>query len=205
MMKTVNTLFSLNFYILFSTSLAYNLIQFKKSADFSLLASKHRASYGSFIDRLDSKKIKKIDNFQKTLDIDVENLKEVESKFQSGDDLRKSRNRDLNEVKRDQKEVVRFSPLVPKSKRSKEDIDLILKCLNTSYGYPTTLEELTDDERVGLINWEEFDKAALQLIENYSDKQVQTKIKNWIIFHRRKNDIRFEIHEWIWKPRIKRK
>ena len=72
--------------LLLFKSFHYNKLFIKRN-NFSLFVSKHRASYGSFIDRLDPKKVKKIDNFQKTLKIDINELKEEEeiSKYKSGD------------------------------------------------------------------------------------------------------------------------
>ena len=60
--------------------------------------------------------------------------------------------------------------------------------MNESIGKSKSLGELTDDERVGLINW-----AKVEKLMTTTDESEMKKIRNWVNFHRSKNDIQFSI------------
>ena len=60
-------------------------------------------------------------------------------------------------------------------------------------------EELTDEERVGVVNWDEFSKIAMTDITGYAeDLKFQRKLISWIQYHIRKGDILFKETKWVW-------
>ena len=159
-----------------------------------IFASKHHASYGVFIDSMDVLKEQKITNFQKQFNLE-DNFDDEVSEFKSGTDLRKNRFRDLQAVKSLQSPV-KIQVVPHTSKRSNEEIDTIVTCLNLSYGMKER-SELSEEERVGLIDWEKFDEIASDRIGS-EYLSSRTKLKNWILFHRKKNDISFQQDKFVW-------
>jgi hypothetical protein len=63
-------------------------------------------------------------------------------------------------------------------------------------------EELSDEQRVGVIDWSIFDMHAEELSADYAleESRVRTKVMSWINYHRRKKDIRFEYDVWVFDP-----
>jgi hypothetical protein len=117
----------------------------------------------------------------------------------TGNDLRKNRNKDLKTVKRDQPKVLR--PIGKVSNWNQTDIDLVITSLNLSYG-DKSREELTATQRVGLINWVDFNKFVSIDKEGYEeDERLQHKFTTWTAYHVKKGDIKFLFDKWIWKPR----
>mmetsp|Transcript_9872 Transcript_9872/g.13516 ORF Transcript_9872/g.13516 Transcript_9872/m.13516 type:complete len:194 (-) Transcript_9872:27-608(-) len=162
-----------------------------------LYVSKHHASYGVFIDSMSSLKNKKIVNFQNNFDINK--IEKAVDNFQSGLDLRKSRNRDLNEVLKTQEPVIPFQEPIRNPKKSSEEIKSIIECLNQSYGMKER-EELNSEERVGLIDWSKFDSIAESAFGPlYHEGNFKVKLTNWIKFHRKKGDIVFDTNQFVWK------
>ena len=163
-----------------------------------LFASKHHASYGVFIDSMDVLKEQKITNFQKQFNLEEGTFDDEVSSFKSGPDLRTSRFRDLEEVKSLQSPV-KIQVESRTSKNTKEEIDNIIACLNLSFGMKER-SELSDEERVGLIDWEKFDEIASKRIgsEYLSAPGFRTTLKNWIQFHRKKKDISFQQNIFMW-------
>ena len=81
-----------------------------------------------------------------------------------------------------------------------EVIANIIKCLNLSYGNKPR-EELSNEQRLGIVDWSEFDIYAEDTLNNYDDMKGREKIISWIKFHIRKRDIRFHYDAWIWDPK----
>ena len=174
---------------------AYTLNKILEIRCSPLFVSKHHASYGVFIDSMDVLKEQKITNFQKQFNLEEDNFDEEVSSFKSGTDLRKNRFRNLQEVKSLQSPV-KIHVVPHTSKKSYEEIDTIITCLNLSYGMKER-SELSEEERVGLIDWEKFDEIASdRLGSEYLSSSA--KLKNWILFHRKKKDISFQQNTFVW-------
>lgn len=85
-------------------------------------------------------------------------------------------------------------------KWSDTEIMAVIQCLNKSYKGKDR-SELTDEERVGLIDWLEFDLHASDLIDDYENDKTRKKVRSWIDYHRGKKEIMFDFDTWKWKPR----
>jgi hypothetical protein len=161
------------------------------------VAGRRQQQYGNFFDQENVDIKGKKSSFQKSLNIDIENLVESteSSGYQSGDDLRKARERDLKTVKKEQEPVIPDTSQERSTKKTNEEIDRVIDCLNQSMGKGKSVGELTDNERVGLIDWAKFDAAAQGVIPDYVERGMQNTTRNWVEFHRKKNDIKFNLFE----------
>jgi len=120
--------------------------------------------------------------------------------LEAGDDMRRKRNRDLKEVKENQGPVPNLQAPEKERNWSEEEIAAAIECLNRSYD-KRSREELSDEQRIGVIDWSLFELHAEELIEGFTTTQkVRTKVIGWINFHRKKKDIRFEHDTWVWDP-----
>ena len=159
-----------------------------------LNAGKHHARYGNFLDAVPRPKDPKMEEVYARLGIKEAT---ADSK-QTGDELRKSRTRNLK-IAQFEFPVVLDPPIIMQRKWSEEEINIALECLNLSYGKKSR-EELSESERVGVINWAEFDKHAIVLIKDYDTPLTQKKVSMWIKFHIKKRDVRFVVDTWMWSP-----
>ncbi|KAJ1429272.1 hypothetical protein B484DRAFT_449513 [Ochromonadaceae sp. CCMP2298] len=146
-----------------------------------------------------SKKDPKIKGFQSRVITDLDNIISDSNgeEYQSGAELRKNRNRDLKEVRNTQDKPVVFIDDRTYNK-SPEYIEAIIRILNQSYGSKSR-DELSEEERVGLIDWDKFDQEAGNVVESYLEGTTRSKIVHWVTFHRKKKDIVFEYDTWAWK------
>lgn len=163
-------------------------------------SSKLHAYKGNVFDQeqraVDMKKKKK---FQGGLNFDVgDTLDEADlEQYEKGDDLRSARERKLAVVVAEQPEVIPDTTQTRTAKKTQDEIDTIIECLNLSIGKEKSTAELSDTERVGLVNWEAFDGHATLLVGDYVSDAVGvatpslTKLRNWVEFHRKKKDISF--------------
>ena len=159
-----------------------------------LFAGKHHARYGNFLDAVPRPKDPKMEEVYTRLGI----KESTSDDKQTGDELRKNRTRNLK-VAQFEFPVILDPPIVMQRKWSDEEVSTAMECLNLSYGKKSR-EELTDSERVGVINWSEFDKHAANLINNYETPLTQKKVVTWIKFHIKKRDVRFVVDTWMWSP-----
>ena len=172
-----------------------------------MLTSTYRSA-GGYKDFSDYRVIdNKIIEFQKREVLDIESIMSDESlnTFKSGSDLRKERNRDLKAVKRDQQPKITNSLLDNKqSKKNKDEIDAIISCLNAAHQLKLPSASI-EEKTLGIIDWNLFDKVALDVITNYSEISIKNKLYNWIKFHLRKGDIAFDIVllSWSWTKKSK--
>jgi len=120
--------------------------------------------------------------------------------------LRRSRLRNLKEAKVQSDSIINVSPPpVTPRKWDEEDIANVVKCLNLSYGNRKR-EQLTDKQRLGIIDWAEFDLHAEQFIGGYNQDEspkVRGRVFSWVTFHVQKRDIRFNWDTWMWDPKPK--
>lgn len=204
-------------YIIFSYSLQFNSIHIRSSkvlnsiktkyqSNFILYVSKHRASYGQFLDTVPFKKISntKFDELKNNLDMKTLIKSQDENTSKTGKELRKDRERDLIEAKKNIP-VFDYSVSLPQRKFTNEQIALIIDILNKSYGNKTR-EELSEKERLGMINWLEFDNIACDIYPDYDndDGKIRKKLISWVRFHQEKREIKFEYDSWIWSPKNKK-
>jgi len=120
--------------------------------------------------------------------------------------LRRSRLRNLKEAKVQSDSVVNVPPppVMPR-KWGPEEVANVVKCLNLSYGNRKR-EELNDKQRLGIIDWAEFDLHAEQIIPGYNQEgntKVRSRVFSWVTFHIQKRDIRFNWDKWLWDPKPK--
>jgi hypothetical protein len=172
------------------------IISTKKQSRHSteLYAGKHHARFGNFLELVPRPKRPEMEELYSKLDIKEGTAEEM----MTGDDLRKSRTRNLKQAVFEFP-VVLPPPIVISGKWSEEEISVAMECLNLSYGKKKR-EELTDSERVGVIDWNEFDKHAINLIANYEIPLTKKKVTTWIQFHIKKRDVRFVTDTWMWSP-----
>lgn len=162
------------------------------------MARKHLAvTYGGFLDGLPRKRPKEMVEVAERLSIN----EDTQSGVVTGDDKRRERNRNLKQVTETQGPLPDLHPPAQKRKWTDLQISQAIECLNRSYGR-VARELLTDEQRVGVIDWPKFDTHAAQLIPGYSveGQRVRTKVVSWVAYHRRKKDIRFEVDRWIFDP-----
>ena len=198
----------LNFLLLFSliaNAFSFNLkFRFEKSLsskfNTALEVSKHRASYGQFLDTVPKKKDPKAEKLRASI-----NLKEILSNVQdtqTGAQLRSERERNLVIA---EKTIVSIDYTVPDKTRkwSKESIKEVIDTLNESYGHKSR-EEHNDNERVGMIDWDDFNTHGMMIISDYESSKTQKKVISWVKFHRQKRNIVFDHDKWIWTEKRKR-
>ena len=159
-----------------------------------LFAGKHHARYGNFLDAVPRPKDPKMEEVYSRLGI----KESTSDSMQTGDELRKNRTRNLK-VAQFEFPVILDPPIVMQRNWSEEEISTAMECLNLSYGKKSR-EELTDSERIGLINWSEFDKHAETLIKDYNIPLTKKKVVTWIKFHIKKRDVRLVVETWMWSP-----
>jgi hypothetical protein len=159
-----------------------------------LFAGKHHARYGNFLDAVPRPKDPKMEEVYERLGI----KESTSDSKQTGDELRKNRTRNLK-VAQFEFPVILDPPIVMQRNWSEEEISTAIECLNLSYGKKAR-EELTDSERIGVINWSEFNKHALTLISGYETPLIQKKVSMWVKFHIKKRDVRFVVDTWMWSP-----
>ena len=165
-----------------------------------LFARKHHARWGNFIDAIPRPANTKMDALYTRL-----SLKEKSgvASVQTGDDLRKTRTRDLKEAVLErpvEAELEMYPKFIPQRKWNTEEINVAIECLNLSYGKKTR-EELDQSQRLGVIDWEAFDVHGSVHIPDYESIQKRKKVYNWIKYHIKKRDIAFEFDTWKWAPR----
>ena len=163
-----------------------------------LYGSKHHARYGNFADSLPRTKSNKMKELETQL-----NIPKVEGDVTTGADLRRSRLRNLKEAQKAIPVIDYGSPEAKVRKWSDEEIERVIECLNLSYGKKKK-SELSDEERVGVINWENFDLHASSLIPDYTAlPRTRKNIISWILYHRKKMDIRYVEAKggWVFDPK----
>lgn len=163
-----------------------------------LFARQHKAvTYGGFLDGLARKRPKEMVDVGERLGIS----QDTQIGVATGDDKRKERNRNLKQVTETQGPLPDLHPPQQKRKWSDLQISQAIEALNRSYGR-VAREELTDEQRIGVIDWSKFDAHAGDLIPDYTAPglRTRTKVVSWVAYHRRKKDIRFEHDKWIWDP-----
>ena len=129
----------------------------------------------------------------------VENI-DLQEAVKTGAELRSSHIRNLKEAQKAIPVVEYRSPPGQTRNWSDEEINQAIICLNLNYGNKPR-EELSDEERVGLINWEVFDTHAATVIPNYTDERTRKKVISWILYHRKKMDIRYVNSQWVFDPK----
>jgi hypothetical protein len=159
-----------------------------------LFAGKHHARYGNFLDAVPRPKDPKMEEVYERLGI----KESTSDSKQTGDELRKNRTRNLK-VAQFEFPVILDPPIVMQRNWSEEEISTAIECLNLSYGKKAR-EDLTDSERIGVINWSEFNKHALTLISGYESPLIQKKVSMWVKYHIKKRDVRFVVDTWMWSP-----
>lgn len=166
-----------------------------------LFGKKHLASAGVFLDMFPRsvKLDKRAAKITKNLQVDIENI-EQETEILTGDELRSNRNRNLKEVKKELDEIAaKVGPVItriePKRKRTEQDILIIVNCLNEVIDKKGT--QLTEAERLGVYDPIEFDLVASVKIPEYNEKLAKNT-NSWIVYHRRKGDLRMKNGKWVW-------
>lgn len=183
----------------------------------TLWSIKHRGRVGAFIENLPQPTVLKgekkeiMDRLAPMLnEMDEEKVGKSSRKGPGargeGALLRRSRLRNLKEAKIQSDSIVNIPPppTTPR-KWSQEDIANVIKCLNLSYGNRKR-EELTDKQRVGVIDWSMFDLHAEQIIPGYNQEEtpkVRSRVFSWVTFHVQKRDLRFDWDKWIFDPKPK--
>ena len=175
----------------------------------ALGARKHLAvTYGNFLESIPRKKPKKLVELADRLGIDESVQAEGAA---TGDEQRRARTRDLKKVAETQPPLPNLHPPTARRKWTDEEVAVAIECLNRSYG-GRSREELSEEQRVGVIDWSLFDLHAEELIADYTLQggqgaegaegagKVRSKVMSWINYHRRKRDIRFEHDTWVWDP-----
>jgi hypothetical protein len=177
-----------------ATSFTFNTRSVRSSST-ALFGGSHRGRYGNFLDILPRPKDPKKEELLERLGV-----KDIEKRAPSatGQEKRKDRERDLK-IAKAETPVIEYPVPLKKRNWSDEEIDTVIDCLNLSYGNKKR-EELSDKERIGLIDWSEFDMHAEERISDYSTPQVRNKVVSWIKYHIKKKEIRFDYDEWIFSP-----
>jgi len=164
-----------------------------------LSARKHLAvTYGGFLDSFARPRPKKVVEIEERLGLDK--IKEITT--ETGKAQRSQRTRDLKKVVETQGPAPDLHPIKPKRKWADDEISAVIQVLNKSYDYKAR-EDLSDEERLGVIDWSAFDLHAEELIPSYNDEESKTrsKVKSWLAYHRRKGDIIFDKETWVFSPR----
>lgn len=165
-----------------------------------LFASKHKASSGIFLDTIKPARSLPDEKLLKELNLGSLIKSQQDLDAITGSELRKNRDRNLKNMQF----LPSFDYSVPRKTRNMPDEQImkIIQCLNLSYGGKSR-EELSDAERVGVINWADFDMHADEVIEGYAaeDEKLRKTLNGWIKYHRAKKDIVFDVDTWRWSPR----
>lgn len=157
-----------------------------------LHGSKHSGRYGSFIDTFPRPKNKKAEKLASEI-----NLPDKTIQTQNGADLRRNRERNLRTYKENNPYDVIRVPEVPMN-LPPETIFAIIKTLNLILNGKDRAE-LTDAERVGVINWSEFESISNIEIDGFeTDLKFRKKLLSWTRYHIRKRDIVFKDNMWLW-------
>jgi hypothetical protein len=207
-MKVIHSLFISVLIVLLSSIQSFQNLQLRYSVrkstsssetSFSqLFVSKHYARYGQFLDTVKRRK----DDREKLLNnvLSDDELKKYQREATTGDELKKAKERNLK-IAQKQIPTFDYGSSMKTRKWSQDQINDVIECLNRSYNGKER-SELTDEERVGVIDWFEFDKHADEVIESYADdEKLRKKVKSWVEYHREKKEIRFENDTWLWKAR----
>ena len=126
--------------------------------------------------------------------------------FETGDELRKSRERDLKlaKIELDQQQYIYSVPDGGTERKWPiERIDSVVNCLNLLYKYKMAKGPLSEEERAGLFDWKDFDDlieeagvlSHLVIDDNTSLERELEKVHKWISYHRIKGDISFDVDE----------
>lgn len=162
-----------------------------KKLSFSLFGSRHLGRYGSFVDTFQRPKNKQMDEMYKTLNLPA-------STDKNGAELKKGRERNLVKYKQENPYDVVRTPLKP-FKFDQSTVDGVLKTLNLIIN-GRDRSQLSDAERVGVINWFAFNEIANNEIEDFeSDAKMRDKLISWVKYHIRKGDIVFDLEKCVWK------
>ena len=157
-----------------------------------LYGSKHSGRYGSFIDTFPRPKNKKAEKLASEI-----NLPDKTIQTQNGADLRRNRERNLKTYKENNPYDVIRVPEVPMNMQP-ETVFAIIKTLNVILDGKDRAA-LTDAERVGVINWSEFDRIGKIEIDGFgTDIKFHKKLLSWTKYHIRKRDIVFKDNVWLW-------
>ena len=167
----------------------------------ALHARKHHARFGNFIDAVprpkDPKMLELIDK------LDLKKTEREQPATSTGADLRKTRTRDLKAAVLERPvelEKQMYPKLIPQRKWSAEEISDAIECLNLSYGKKAR-EDLTESERVGVVDWDKFDVHASVVVAGWESVQTRKKVYNWIKYHIKKREVLFEHDAWVWRPK----
>ena len=128
------------------------------------------------------------------------------NEFETGNELRKSRERDLKlaKIELDQQQYIYSVPDGGTERKWPiERIDSVIKCLNLLYKRKMAKGSLTEAERAGLFDWNDFDNLSdeagvlshLVIDETTSLKRELEKVHKWVSYHRIKGDISFDVDE----------
>lgn len=159
--------------------------------NFALYGSRHLGRYGSFVDTFQKPKNKQMDELYKNLEIPT-------STDKSGAELRRDRERNLVKYKQENPYDVIRTPLKPLN-FDQNTVNSVLKTLNMILN-GRDKSQLSDAERVGVINWFAFEEIANTEIEDFqSNPKMREKLISWIKYHIRKDDIRFDLESSVWK------
>jgi len=163
----------------------------KSTNNVCLYGSRHLGRYGSFVDTFQRPKDKKMADMYQSLNL-------APSTDKNGAELKKSRTRNLVKYKQENPYDVIRTQLKP-FRFDQSTIDGVLKTLNMILG-GRDRSQLSDAERVGVINWYSFDEIANKEIENFeTDGKMRDKLISWVKYHIRKGDIVFDLEKSLWK------
>lgn len=127
-----------------------------------------------------------------------QNLNLAPSTAKTGAELKKARTRNLVKYKQENPyDVVRtqLKPFI----FDQSTINGVLKTLNLILN-GRDKSQLSDAERVGVINWYSFHDIASVEIEDFdSDEKMREKLISWVKYHIRKGDIVFDLEKSLWK------
>jgi len=180
----------------------FRLVSIDQRLAFTIDGSSHKGRYGQFVDTFNPKPEQSYKKLVSNID-DI--ISGIPNDVDNGATLRKSRERNLKIAESTLPTEDNSIPR-PQRKRSNTEIEIIVKCLNLSYGDVTSREDLTKEQRVGVIDWGLFDDHARQLIESYNESDiVRKRIKSWIKYHREKKEISLVDASWMWVPRTSKR
>lgn len=161
-----------------------------------LFGSKHHGRYGNFADALPRQQSKKVETLASQL-----NLPSKSTDESTGAQLRSNRIRNLKIAQKSIPIIEYTSPPGATRNWSDDEINNCINILNLTYENKSR-EDLTDNERIGLIDWDKFDTFAMTMIPDYAtNERVKTKVISWILYHRKKMDIRLKVDTWVFDPK----
>ena len=128
------------------------------------------------------------------------------TEFETGNELRKSRERDLKlaKIELDQQQYIYSVPDGGTERKWPiERVDSVINCLNLLYKHKMTKGSLTEAERAGLFDWNDFDNlieeagvlSHLVIDATTSLERELEKVHKWVSYHRIKGDISFNVDE----------